>query len=92
MNAPVAQLPLLRQPPLSSERVLPERVRRERGHRARRETVCCSDGRGSTLEQKLGRAWEDLRAVGVADCPVCGAKMDAGQGGATCHSCGSVLS
>ncbi len=43
---------------------------------------------GSTLEDKILGAWEDLGAHGQADCPVCGDSLSR-QG---CGSCGSELS
>ncbi len=42
---------------------------------------------GSTLEDKILGAWEDLGAHGQADCPVCGDSLSR-QG---CGSCGSEL-
>lgn len=54
-----------------------------RGERSR-----CSDGGRPTLEQRLEGVWEGLRAAGVADCPVCGARMER----SGCRGCGSVLS
>jgi tRNA(Ile2) C34 agmatinyltransferase TiaS len=48
--------------------------------------------RGLTLEQRLDRAWAELRADHAADCPVCGERMTpAGDAGA-CRGCGSRLS
>ena len=46
-----------------------------------------------TLEQALERAWEELRAHGEADCPLCHEPMGispAGEG--ECTACGSRLS
>jgi hypothetical protein len=43
---------------------------------------------GSTLEDLVLDAWEDLAANGSAQCPVCGNSLHP----AGCTSCGSVLS
>jgi hypothetical protein len=65
---------------------LEQRLRRERSQN-------CSDGGRLTLEQRLDGVWEGLRAAGVAECPVCGCRMDAdGHGGGTCGGCGTTLS
>ena len=65
---------------------LDQRLRRER-------STNCSDGGRLTLEQRLDGVWEGLRAAGVAECPVCGSRMDAnGDGGGHCGGCGSTLS
>jgi hypothetical protein len=47
-----------------------------------------------TLEQRLDRVWEGLRAAGAAACPVCGTEMTRhGHGdGGHCSGCGSTLS
>jgi hypothetical protein len=42
---------------------------------------------GSTLEDTILGAWEDLAARGRAECPVCHAEIEH----AGCSSCGSVL-
>jgi ribosomal protein L37AE/L43A len=61
--------------------------------RLRRERSICSDGGRLTLEQRLDGVWEGLHAAGVADCPVCEARMEgAGDATARCGGCGSVLS
>ena len=61
--------------------------------RLRRERSICSDGGRLTLEQRLDGVWEGLHAAGVADCPVCNARMEgAGDGTARCGGCGSELS
>jgi tRNA(Ile2) C34 agmatinyltransferase TiaS len=44
---------------------------------------------GSTLEDVVLGAWEDLVAGGSAECPVCGGSMRAAGG---CSGCGSDLS
>jgi hypothetical protein len=72
-----------------------ERQRREGFDldRLRRERSICSDGGRLTLEQRLDGVWEGLHAAGVADCPVCNARMEGnGDGSASCGGCGSVLS
>jgi hypothetical protein len=62
-----------------------ERLPRARSH--------CSDGGRLTLEQRLDGVWEGLHAAGVADCPICGGRMEgAGHGSARCGGCGSTLS
>jgi hypothetical protein len=62
-----------------------ERFRRERSH--------CSDGGRLTLEQRLDGVWEGLHAAGVADCPVCGGRMESGADGeGRCGGCGTSLS
>ena len=61
--------------------------------RHRRGRTNCSDGGRLTLEQRLDGVWEGLHAAGVADCPICEARMEgAGDGTAHCGGCGSVLS
>jgi hypothetical protein len=72
-----------------------ERPRREGFdlERLRRERSICSDGGRLTLEQRLDGVWEGLHAAGVAECPVCGSRMDAsGDGGGHCGGCGTTLS
>jgi ribosomal protein L37AE/L43A len=72
-----------------------ERTRREGFdlERQRRERALCSDGGRLTLEHRLDSVWEGLHAAGVADCPVCEARMEGtGDGAARCGGCGSVLS
>jgi hypothetical protein len=65
---------------------LDQRLRRER-------STNCSDGGRLTLERRLDSVWEGLRAAGVADCPVCGSRMDAtGDGAGRCGGCGTTLS
>jgi hypothetical protein len=65
---------------------LEQRLRRER-------STNCSDGGRLTLERRLDSVWEGLRAAGVADCPVCGSRMDAaGEGAGRCGGCGTTLS
>jgi tRNA(Ile2) C34 agmatinyltransferase TiaS len=44
---------------------------------------------GSTLEDVVLGAWEDLVAGDPAECPVCGGSM---RGAGGCRSCGSDLS
>jgi hypothetical protein len=71
-----------------------ERPRREGFDldRLRRERSQCSDGGRLTLEQRLGDVWEGLHAAGVADCPVCGGRMESGGDGAgRCDGCGTTL-
>jgi hypothetical protein len=78
------QLALVTERPLRESFDL-ERLRRERSN--------CSDGGRLTLEQRLDGAWEGLHAAGVADCPMCGARMHvAPDGGGHCGGCGSTLS
>ena len=43
---------------------------------------------GSTLEDRILGAWEDLAAQGRAECPVCRGGLES----AGCKSCGSELS
>jgi hypothetical protein len=43
---------------------------------------------GSTLEDKVLSAWEDLAVRGRAECPVCGDSLQP----SGCTSCGSQLS
>ena len=43
---------------------------------------------GSTLEDKILDAWEDLTVEGSTDCPVCGDSL----GPQGCLACGSQLS
>jgi hypothetical protein len=61
--------------------------------RLRRERSQCSDGGRLTLEQRLDVVWEGLHAAGVADCPVCGGRMEpSAEGAGRCAGCGSTLS
>jgi hypothetical protein len=72
-----------------------ERTRRESFdfERLRRERSICSDGGRLTLEQRLDGVWEGLHAAGVAECPVCGGRMeDDGGDAGSCGGCGSSLS
>jgi hypothetical protein len=43
---------------------------------------------GSTLEDSILGAWEDLTSFGRTECPVCAGELEAGG----CKSCGSELS
>ena len=49
-------------------------------------------GRRLTLERRLDRAWEGLRADGDSECPVCRGRMARQGHVATCGDCGSQLS
>jgi hypothetical protein len=72
-----------------------ERPRREgfELERLRRERSICSDGGGLTLEQRLDGVWEGLHAAGVADCPLCGGRMeDSGEDSGRCGGCGTSIS
>ncbi len=72
-----------------------ERPRREgfELERLRRERSICSDGGRLTLEQRLEGVWEGLHAAGVADCPLCGGRMDdTGEDSGRCGSCGTSIS
>lgn len=61
--------------------------------RLRRERSNCSDGGRLTLEQQLDCVWEGLHAAGVADCPLCGGRMeDTGEDAGRCGGCGSSIS
>jgi hypothetical protein len=81
------QLPLAGERPRREGFDLEQRLRRERSQN-------CSDGGRLTLEQRLDRVWEGLRAAGTADCPMCGGRMERAQAveAARCGSCGTVLS
>ena len=46
---------------------------------------------GLTLEQRLERAWGELRAEGEVACPVCGEQMALAGDAGHCHGCGSEL-
>ena len=75
--------------------LVPERTRRDvfDPERLRRERSNCSDGGRLTLEQRLDGVWEGLHAAGVAECPVCGGRMeDDGGDSGRCGGCGSTLS
>ena len=75
--------------------LVPERTRREGfdPERLRRERSNCSYGGRLTLEQRLDGVWEGLHAAGVAECPVCGGRMeDDGGDSGRCGGCGSSLS
>jgi hypothetical protein len=61
--------------------------------RLRREKSTRSDGGRLTLEQRLEGVWEGLHAAGVADCPICDARIEGtGDGTGRCGGCGSVIS
>jgi hypothetical protein len=61
--------------------------------RLRREKSIRSDGGRLTLEQRLDGVWEGLHAAGVADCPICDARMEGtGHGAGRCGGCGTVIS
>jgi hypothetical protein len=80
------QLPLVTDRPRREGFDLEQRLRRERSSN-------CSDGGRLTLEQRLDGVWEGLRAAGVAECPLCGSRMDAGaEGDGHCGGCGTTLS
>ena len=49
-------------------------------------------GRGCTLEELLESTLRSAQAGGVAECPVCRARMHAEDGAARCSGCGSTLS
>ena len=51
-----------------------------------------SGGDRLALEAHLERIWEDLLAVGAAECPVCAGALEAEEEHAACRSCGSILS
>ncbi|HEY1357914.1 MAG TPA: hypothetical protein VGF21_06390 [Thermoleophilaceae bacterium] len=44
-----------------------------------------------TLEQRLDRAWRELRDEGRTDCPVCGRHMAPAGDAGECAGCGSRL-
>jgi tRNA(Ile2) C34 agmatinyltransferase TiaS len=72
-----------------------ERPRREAFdlERLRRDRSICSDGGRLTLEQRLEGVWEGLHAAGVADCPLCGGRMeDTGEDTGRCGGCGTAIS
>jgi tRNA(Ile2) C34 agmatinyltransferase TiaS len=48
-------------------------------------------GRGITLEELLETTLRSARTSGVAECPVCRARMHAQDGAARCPGCGSTL-
>jgi hypothetical protein len=49
-------------------------------------------GRGITLEELLESTLRSAQAGGLAECPVCHARMHAKEGAARCSGCGSTLS
>ena len=51
----------------------------------------CTDGGRPTLEQALSSVWEDLFAVGAADCVICGSRMERRGPGGHCGGCGTTL-
>jgi hypothetical protein len=75
----VAERPLGAQLALGSERIAHERLRH-------------SDGGRLTLEQRLESVWEGLSAAGVAECPLCGSRMERAGDHGRCGGCGSTLS
>ena len=44
-----------------------------------------------TLEERLGAVLQAVRENGGAECPVCHARMTAGERGAECGDCGAQL-
>jgi hypothetical protein len=48
-------------------------------------------GRGITLEELLESTLRSAQAGGVAECPVCHARMRSEDGAARCSGCGSTL-
>jgi tRNA(Ile2) C34 agmatinyltransferase TiaS len=54
--------------------------------------VRAADGSESTLEELLERTLRSARTGGVAECPVCRARMHAEGDAARCSGCGSTLS
>ena len=44
-----------------------------------------------SLGELLARAYEDIHAHGVADCPVCGGALTPAGADAQCNACGSRL-
>ena len=45
-----------------------------------------------TLEERLGSTWRALQAQGVAECPLCHARMNRVEGVGECTDCGTRLS
>jgi hypothetical protein len=45
-----------------------------------------------TLDERMSRVWEGLRATGTADCPVCRGHMERSGHGGRCLSCKTVVS
>ena len=72
--------------PPGSSSTLAEPVVRSR-HESARSAQRLFEPAGSTLEDTILGAWEDLAARGRAECPVCHAEIEP-EG---CTSCGSVL-
>jgi hypothetical protein len=62
--------------------------RLDRGPRRHLEAGRLFEPAGSTLEDLVLRAWEDLAARGDAECPVCRGRLTADG----CADCGSELS
>jgi hypothetical protein len=66
--------------------------------RVRREAADPAEGgEGATLEQLIGRLWEEVLAEGAAACPVCGGEM-VGRASAharptegCCRQCGTTI-
>jgi DnaJ-class molecular chaperone len=54
----------------------------------RRSEARLSEPSGSTLEDIVLGAWEDLALHGRTECPVCAGELEA----AGCNTCGSELS
>jgi hypothetical protein len=88
---PVAQLPTrrLRQLRFDTEPARRTLIESARSQRLRSQ---CTDGSRLTLEQSLDRVWEGLFAVGAADCPLCGERMERSREGGACSGCGTHLS
>ena len=56
-----------------------------------RQRSQCADGNRLTLGQSLDSVWEGLVAVGAADCPMCGTRMERSAAGGSCGGCGTTM-
>jgi hypothetical protein len=89
---PVAQMPTRRLPQLRLDFEVRRRPQIDTSRTKPRQRSQCADGNRLTLGQSLDRVWEGLVAVGAADCPLCGTKMERSAAGGSCGGCGTTLS
>lgn len=52
----------------------------------------CAGGRRLTLDERMSRVWEGLRAAGTAECPLCGGRLELVGEVGRCGSWGTTVS
>jgi hypothetical protein len=88
---PVAQIPSRRLPQLRLDFETRRRPSADVVRTKPRQRSQCADGNRLTLGQSLDGVWEGLVAVGAADCPMCGTRMERSGTGGSCGGCGTTL-